>query len=144
MNPADNQAINERCAALGLSLAQAQRLAGVRHTSRELANVLGLDWMSWEPLKPRRWLWMAANSASVTYRNVLTPERLLEVLTTGAVPRADVATIIHFLEELPLQVVVMSIDQAAHQSGVAIEQIWRNVDQISAVFSSTRLSARTA
>lgn len=144
MEPADHQAILSRCAALGLPLAHVQRLAGDGHTSRDLANVLGLDWMTWTPLKPRRWLWMAAQSCSVSYRNVLTPEGLLGVLTTCAVPPADSATIVHYLEELPLQVVVMSIDQAAQQSGIEIEQIWRNVDRISNGFSSTRLRARSA
>lgn len=76
---ADNQAINTRCAALGLALTFAQRLTGVSHSSRDLAWVLGLDPLTLSPLKPRRWLWMASQTCSVSYREPLTPEGLLEV-----------------------------------------------------------------
>lgn len=78
-------------------------------------------------------------TCSVSYLNPLSPEGLLNILTTGVVPPADAATILHFLEEAPLQVVVMAIEQASNQSGVAIERIWRNVDEIAAAWSSTRL-----
>lgn len=141
---ADNQAIIARCAALGLSLAQVQRLAGADHSLRDLAYVLGLDGFTLTPLKPRRWLWMAAQTCSVSYRVALTPEGLLEVLTTGTVPPADESTFLHFLEEAPLSIVVMAIEQAAQQSGIAITQIWRNVDQIAAAWSSTRLRSMAA
>lgn len=104
----------------------------------------GLDPLTLAPLKPRRWLWMAAQTCSLSYREPLTPQGLLEVLTTGAVPPAAVATIVHFLEEAPIQVVVMAIEQAAQQSGVAIAQIWRHVDQIAAAWSSTRLRSMAA
>jgi hypothetical protein len=145
MNPAaDNPAIIARCAALGLSLPQVQRLAGADHSLQDLAYVLGLDGYTLTPLKPRRWLWMAAQTCSVSYREPLTPEGLLAVLTTGTLPPGDVATFLHFLEEAPLSIVVMAIEQAAQQSGVPIAQIWRNVDQIAAAWSSTRLRAIAA
>jgi hypothetical protein len=136
---ADNPAIIARCAALELSLAQVQRLAGPDHSLRDLAWVLGLDPVSMTPLKPRRWVWMAAATSSVSYRIVLTTERLVEVLTTGTLLPADVATFLHFLEEAPIQVVVMAVEQVAQESGVPIAQIWRNLDQIAAAWSSTRL-----
>lgn len=136
---ADNPAIIARCAALGLSLAQVQRLAGADHSLQDLAYVLGLDGYTLTPLKPRRWLWMAAQTCSVSYRETLTPEGLLAVLTTGALPPEDVATFLHFLEEAPLSMVVMAIEQAAGQSGAPIAQLWRNVDRIAAAWSSTRL-----
>lgn len=145
MNPAAvRQAVIARCAALGLSLAQVQRLAGADHTLQDLACMLGLDRFTLEPLRPRRWLWMAAQTSSVSYRIPLTSEGLLEVLTTGTLPPADVATFLHFLEEAPLTIVVMAIEQAAQQSGVAIAEIWRNVDQIAAAWSSTRLRSMAA
>lgn len=139
-NPAvRNHAIISRCDALGLSLAQVERMAGAEHTLRDIAYVLGLDWVTLAPLKPRNWLVMAASTCSVSYRIPLTPEGLLEILKTGALPRADEATFFHFLEEAPLSVVVMAIEQASEQSGVAITQIWRNVDQIAAAWASSRL-----
>lgn len=136
---ADNQAINARCAALGLSLTWAQRLAGAGHSQQDLAHLLGLDPLTLTPLKPRRWLWMAAQTCSVSYREPLTTDGLLAVLTTGAVPPAADPTVFHFLEEAPLQVVVMAVEQAAQESGVAIARIWYNLDCIAAALSSTRL-----
>lgn len=82
---------------------------------------------------------MAAGTCSVSYRTPLTEERLLEVLTTGVLPPDDIATFLHFLDEAPLPIVVMAIEQTAQQSGVPIAQIWRNVDQIAAALSSVRL-----
>jgi hypothetical protein len=145
MNPAaDHPAIIARCAALGLSLDQVKRLAGMDHSRFDLAYMLALNPFTLAPVKPKRWLWMAAQTCSVSYRVVLTPEGLLEVLTTGTVPPADEATFLHFLEEAPLSIVVMAVEQAAQESGVAIAQIWRNVDQIAATWSSTRLRAIAA
>ena len=140
MNPAaDLQTVNARCANLGLTLTFAQRLAGTGNSSQDLAHVLGLDPLTLAPLKPRRWLWMAAQTCSVSYRESLTSEAFLEVLTTGAIPPAAVPTILHFLEEAPLQVVVMAVQQASQESGVAIAQIWRNIDCMAVTWSSTRL-----
>ena len=145
MDPAaDNPAIIARCAALGLSLAQVQRLAGADHSLQDLAWVLGLDPVSMAPLKPRRWLWMAATTSSVSYRVALTTEGLAEVLTTGTLLPADASTFLHFLEEAPIQVVVMAVEQVAQENGVPIAQIWRNMDQIAAAWSSTRFRATTA
>lgn len=145
MNPAvDNPAITARCDTLGLSLAQVERLAGTDHSLQDIAYILGLDVYSLTPLKPRRWLWMAAQTCSVSYREPLTPEGLLAVLTTGTLPPRDVSTFLHFLNEAPLSIVVMAIEQAAQQSRVPIAQIWRNVDQIAAAWSSIRLRSIAA
>ena len=84
--------------------------------------MLGLDPVTLAPLKPRRWLWMAAQTCS-SYREPLTSEALVEVLTTGAIPPAAVPTILHFLEEAPLQIVVMAVQQASQESGVAIDRV---------------------
>lgn len=75
--------------------------------------MLGLDAYTLTPLKPRRWLWMAAQTCSVSYRDVLTSEALLAVLTTGTLLPDDAAMFLYFLEEAPLSIVVMAIEQAA-------------------------------
>ncbi|OFJ47556.1 hypothetical protein BA896_023390 [Janthinobacterium lividum] len=84
----NDQAIYDRCAALGLSIEHAQRLAVAANETdpQSLLRVLGLDFATLAPLKPRRWLWMVAQTSSVSYRRILTPETLLEILTTGDVP----------------------------------------------------------
>lgn len=144
VDAADYPAIIARCSALGLSLDRVKCLAGEDHTLRHLAFMLALDPDTLAPVKPKRWLWMAAMTCSVSYRDVLTPERLETALVSGTVDPHDQATFLHFLDEAPLSVVFMAGQQAAQQSGVPIAQIWRNVDQIAAAWSSTRLRSMVA
>lgn len=132
-------AIRSRCAALGLSFDQAQRIALASGSTLPLA--LGLDFVTFTPLKPRRWLWMAAQTSSVSYRGLLTPELLLEILTTGEVPRAFASHVLHLLEEAPIQIVVLAVEQAAQQSGMPIATIWRNVARIADEMQSRRITA---
>jgi hypothetical protein len=94
-----------------------------------------LDLATLAPLEPRRWLWMAAQTASVSYLETLTPEELLDVLTTGDVPAAFAPHVWHLLDEAPIQVVVLAVEQAARQSGTPIETIWCNVARIAGMQS---------
>lgn len=141
----DDQAICDRCAVLGLSIEHAQRLAAVANKTdpQSLLRVLGLDFATLVPLKPRRWLWMVAQTASVSYRRILTPETLLEILTTGDVPPLFLSHVLHVLDEASIQSVVMAVEQAAQESGIPIAVIWRNVAQISEKMQSHRNGAWT-
>ncbi len=67
--PADNPTIIERCAALGLAIDQVKSLAGENHTPRDLAFMLALDPETLASVKPKHWLWMAAKTCSVSYRD---------------------------------------------------------------------------
>lgn len=136
-------AIRARCAALGLSFAQAQRIALTNSSleSQSLLYALGLDQTTLVPLKARRWLWMAAQSASVSLRHTMTPEILQEVLTTGTVLPKFAPHVGIFLDEGSLPVIVMAIEQAAQQSGVQLATIWRNVAQVGAEVQSRRIAA---
>lgn len=128
----------ERCAELGLSMEQVQQLA-----SRAMCNILyllALDSQTLKPLSSRRWLSMAAQTCSVSYQSVITPEMLLEVLSTGNVSQSVSAPVSHFINEAPLQVVLMAVKDAAHESGLDISVIWRHVAQIAMTISSTRLA----
>ena len=64
----DVQAIYDRCADLGLSIEHAQRLAVAANETdpQSLLRVLGLDFVTLVPIKPRRWLWMVAQTSSVS------------------------------------------------------------------------------
>lgn len=104
-----------------------------------LPHVLALNPITLAPLKPRKWLWMAAQTCSVSYRKTLTPETLLSILTTGDVPKENVSNIVHFLQEAPVQNVVMAVDQAAQQSGLPAAFLWRNLELIAAIWQCHRL-----
>jgi len=141
MKPADFKTIVERCSTLGLTISQAQLMAhaGEGFGPLDLPHVLGLNPITMAPLKPRKWLWMAAQTCSVSYRKTLTPETLVNILTTGDVPEENISNIVHFLQEAPVQNVVMAVDQAAHQSGIPAAFLWRNLELIAAILECHRL-----
>lgn len=143
-NLADHPTIIERCAALGLSIVQVKHLAGKDHTLYDLAIILALYPDTLTPVRPKRWLWMAAQTCSISYRNVLTPGRLEAALVHSIVALEDESTFRHFLEGAPLPVVFMAAQQAAQQSSVPLSQIWRNIDQMAVTRSSTRLRSLAA
>lgn len=122
-----------RCEELELSLTRAQQLALEMSASgsRALAEVLGLDADTLQPLKPRRWLWMAAQSASVSYRSEFTDKQLLTALRTGKVQQEYVAHISTLLDESPIPIVVMALLQASQSSGIPMTVMWKNVEQLS-------------
>lgn len=133
-------ATNARCASLGLSLLQAQALADAEPFPSSVFNVLGLDPETLTVLPPKRWMSMAAETSSTSYKKRLTPEILLQVLVNGHVPDEFRAHIITFIEEAPMKIVIHSIEQAAQQSGVQIGKIWGNVLKI----GGTRLTQALA
>ena len=141
MKPTDFKTIVERCSTLGLTISQAQLMAsaGEGFGPLDLPQVLGLNPITMAPLKPRQWLWMAAQTCSVSYRKTLTPETLLSILTTGNVPEDYVSNIVHFLQEAPVQIVVMAVDQAAQQSGSPAAFLWRNLELIASIWECHRL-----
>ena|SRR5450830_1252672 len=105
----------------------------------DLTHVLGLNPITMAPLKPRNWLWIAAQTCSVSYRKTLTPEALLNILTTSDVPKENISNIVHFLQEAPVQIVVMAVDQAAQLSGLPAEFLWRNLELIATLWQCHRL-----
>lgn len=128
-------AIAARCVKLGLSVLQAQALANVGPFPLTVEQVLGFD------NKPgKRWLWMAAQTSSVSYRGTLTPEILLGVLVTGVVPVEFRAHLIHFVEEAPIPTVVQAVEEASQKSGVPISEVWANVRELGGQRLSQALS----
>ncbi len=132
----DREAIvNARCATLGLSRAQAQASADANPfpfnlAPHDLPYMLGLDSATLTPRPPKAWLAMAAQTSSCSYKGTLTSETLLGVLVIGEVPAEFAAHIGCFLSEVSAQVFVLSIEQAAQQSGIPISEIWRNVARL--------------
>lgn len=131
--------IVKRCAELGLSMEQVQQMAA--RDKHDILYVLGLDLQTLKPLSSRPWLSMAAQTCSVSYRSAITHEMLLEVLSTGRVPQSASAPVSYFIDEAPLQMVVMAVENAAYESGLDISVIWRHVAQIAVAMSTTRLAS---
>lgn len=111
---------------------QAQRLGSMLSATdpHALARALGLDTTTLQPLKVRRWLWMAAQSSSVSYRGTLTEDELEQILLTGDVPVGREAHVGHFVNELPIQVVVMASEQVALRRRIPIGEVWAVFGQL--------------
>lgn len=135
------RAIAARCAALGLSMSQAQRLAESDATG-DVAHVLGLDPATLVPLEPKRWLWMAVKTSSVSCRHVLTEETLLACLMSGEAPDEVIAPVVHFLDEASMLLVVMTVEEAAQRTGVPISSLWDNLHRLATTRGGRRIKLR--
>jgi transcriptional regulator with XRE-family HTH domain len=161
MNLTDiGRAVRTRRSELGLSQAQLAHLSGLsRQTLVGLENgtlsdlgvnrvaqvlaVLGLDapQPSTDARRRKRGLWMAAKTASVSHAHELAPEVLGEVLASGEVPASFTAHLVHLLDEAPVPVVVMAVEEAAVRAHVPPKRVWRNVAKLAATLAVHRRAA---
>jgi transcriptional regulator with XRE-family HTH domain len=151
------QVVRTRRVELGLTQGQLAHLSGLsRQTLVGLENgtlndlglnrlaqvlsVLGLDVPrpSTEARRRKRGLWMAAKTASVSHANELAPETLGEVLATGEVPAPFTAHVAHLLDEAPVPVVVMAVEEAAQRAHVPLRRVWRNVAKLAGTLAVHR------
>jgi hypothetical protein len=84
---------------------------------------------------------MAAKTCSVSYRLEITEEELAKILSNGAVPDKFISHIVHLLDEAPIQVVVMAVEQVASARSMPIIEVWRNIESLSKAIESRRCGA---
>lgn len=130
VNYGDDVKIQRRCVELGLSLDRAKRFVETADHLATLAAILGLDAKTLAPLQPKRWIWMAAQSSSVSYRLSLSEEQLSKALITGCVDQEYSAHLCTLFDEVPYPITLMAIFQAASDGGVPMTVIWRNVEHL--------------
>ncbi|MBA5639799.1 hypothetical protein H3H37_22310 [Duganella sp. LX20W] len=138
--PAEPNPIIDRCASLAMTLSRAQQLA-VEHDANDpdsLARVLGLDTETWQPIRDRRWVWMAAQGASVGYRDVMDERALVDAISSAKVESKYFVHMCTLLDEVPLQVVIMACSQVAQQSQIPMPMIWKNVATLARIVSARR------
>lgn len=151
------KAVRVRRLALGLTQLRLARLAGLsRQTVQQLEvgtitdlsfgrvvkllGVLGLSFAlpTIKAREKKRGLWMAAKNASVSYKGEISSEQLRQALTTGQVPSNHQSQLLHFLDETPLQIVVMAVEETAHLGAVPPAHIWACVGQLARQLGSVR------
>lgn len=108
-----------------------------------LVNLLRVLGLSFPPpsIKAREkkcGLWIAAKNASVSYKGELTSEQLQQALATGQVPVNHTSQLLHFLDETPLQVVVVAVEETAQLQAISPALIWARVAQLARQVGSTR------
>lgn len=77
---------------------------------------------------------MAAKTSSVSYQHNLSEEILERALTTGEVALGFEAHIGHLLRQVPVEYVVMAVEETAQVSS----EIWSNVARLATSLSPNR------
>jgi transcriptional regulator with XRE-family HTH domain len=130
--------------ALGLSQQALARLAGLsRATINQLERgaltdlgiakvvrvlgLLGLDLDARRSRHPARGLLMASRTASVSHRRALDAGSLARALASGEIPPGMEPHVAVLLDEAPLRIVVMAVEEAARRERVPPKRIWRNL-----------------
>ena len=150
-------AVRARREELGLSQGQLAHLSGLsRQTLVGLENgslndlgvnragqvlaVLGLDAPvpTTENRRKKHGLRMAARNANVSYARELRPDVLARMLVSGDVPAPYAPHLTHLLDEAPLSMVVMAVEEAAADAHVPPRKVWRNVAQLATSLSAHR------
>jgi transcriptional regulator with XRE-family HTH domain len=138
--------VRERREVLGLTQSRLAQLSGLSRQTlvgleasalsdlgfnrvAQVLAVLGLDLdpPSLAARSRKRGLWMAAKNASVSLAHEVSPDTLGHALVTGSVPKGCAAHLTHLLDEAPVPLVVMAVEEAAASVGVAPRAVWRNV-----------------
>lgn len=150
-------AVRARREELGLSQGQLAHLSGLsRQTLVGLENgslndlgvnragqvlyVLALD----APLpttharRKKHGLRMAARNANVSYARELQADALARILVSGDVPAPYAPHLTHLLDEAPLPMVVMAVEEAAAAAHVSPRKVWRNVARLAKSLSAHR------
>jgi transcriptional regulator with XRE-family HTH domain len=80
---------------------------------RNVLDVLGVDMSVGAPVGVKSALTVAARSISTSYKEIVTPEMLSEMLRSGFAPERFHPHLMTFLDETPLSVAVKAISEAA-------------------------------
>ena len=99
---------------------------------------LGFESLSLTARKRKRGLWIAAKTSSVSYAGDLTEEMLEQTLATGCAPSGYEAHIGHLLDESPVSLVVMAVEEAAEREHRPPVEIWRNVATLAKKHADSR------
>ena len=105
-----------------------------------LLKVLGLNFEAptTKTRSSKRGLWMAAKTSSVSYKGELSSNMLEHALATGTVPPGFEPHIGHFLDEAPIEVVVMAVEEAAEIESMPPAAIWTHVKELANTLGSYR------
>jgi DNA-binding XRE family transcriptional regulator len=151
------RAVRTRRTELGLSQNQLAHLSGLSRQTlvglengslsdlgvnrvAQVTSVLGLEAapFTMQGRGKKRGLWMAAKTSSVSYTHELAPKTLGETLVSGEVPPSFVPHLVHLLDEAPVPIVVMAVEEAAARAHVSPKTVWRNVARLAKSLSVHR------
>ena len=148
--------VRARREVLGLSQQRLARLAGLSRTTinlletgrltdlgiakvTEVLELLGLVLDAHQPDHSHvNAIRMASKTASVSYKESLTPNELILALATGEIPSSRAAHFSTLMDEAPLNLIVSAVEIAAIKTTVPTKQIWKHISQWIRDFQSPR------
>lgn len=136
--------VRQRREELGLSQARLARLAGLSRATinqletgaivdlgvnklTQLLDLLGLSLRAEHPSTPGRGLEAISRTASVSYRQSLTPAQLSKALASGDLPSRWLPHVSTMLDEAPAKFIVAAVEEAARAQGVPTKTVWQHV-----------------
>ena len=153
-------AVRERRELLGLSQTRLAHLSGLSRQTlsglesgtlhdlgfnrvAQLLNVLGLNSgvPNAEMRNRKKGLWMAAKTASVSYKEEMDTATLSRALVTGQLPKQFIAHVARLLDEAPIPVIVMAVEEAARNEHVQPKAVWRNISKLAKSLDLSRKHA---
>ena len=140
------QLVKQRRQILGLSQARLARMSGLsRATINQLEtgtivdlgaakliamlDLLGLTLDAAERPQRDNALALASRTASVSYKEVLTPEALTDALVGGQLPASITAQVATLLDEAPLPLIVGAVDEVARHTHCPAKTLWKHLLQ---------------
>ncbi len=107
-----------------------------------LLGLLGIDVLMQGRHKKQYALEAAGQTASVSYKNKLTASQLAKSLVSGKIPEPIFPYIASLLDEAPLPLIVLAVEEAAKASNISPKSIWKNIDRWAHEMHSPRVAWR--
>lgn len=136
--------VHEKRKELGISQAQLAKLSGLSRTTVNqlesgaledlgysklnlLMGILGLSFDAKQRVKKSPALKMAAQTASTSYKKILTSDVLKNILKSGVVPDDFKPHVMTLLDETPLPLVVSAIHEASVETNTPAKTVMKHV-----------------
>lgn len=136
--------VHDKRKELGISQVQLAKLAGLSRTTvnqlengvledlgytklSQLLSILGLTFDAKVRTKKSPALKMAAQTASTSYKKILTSDELKNILKSGVVPDDFKPHLMTLLDETPLQLVVSAIHEASTETNTPAKTVMKHV-----------------
>lgn len=140
---------------LGISQAQLAKLAGLSRTTvnqlesgaladlgytklHQLLGILGLNFYAKERLKKSPALKMAAQTASTSYKKILTSDVLRNILKSGVVPDDFKPHVMTILDETPIQLVIGAIYETSVETNTPVKTVMKHVSAMAKTLHTNR------
>jgi transcriptional regulator with XRE-family HTH domain len=147
--------VHDKRKELGISQAQLAKLAGLSRTTvnqlesgiledlgytklSKLLGILGLSFDAKVRLKKSPALKMAAQTASTSYKKILTSDVLKNILKSGVVPDDFKPHLMTLLDEMPLQLVISAIHEASIETNTPAKTVMKHVSAMAKALHTHR------